>query len=200
MRERFDSGRAAPYHARAMGNPLRDRRTAAEWAAAGQVIEIAEKLGGFEQLASIVQADIAALDADKVPGNWRDSGVVGRLQFGFADAQRRVPTARCRVAVSVDAVCQRCLEAFQLPLETEANLLLLELQETGEEYEDHEVWELDEETLRPLDIVQELLIMAMPFSAMHVDSASCKALSAATDEREKMTKPFAALRAQMLQD
>jgi uncharacterized metal-binding protein YceD (DUF177 family) len=78
--------------------------------------------------------------------------------------------------------------------------LLLELDEAADENEDHEVWELDEETLRPLDIVQELLIMAMPFSAMHVDLASCKALSSATDDREKMTKPFAELRAQMLQD
>jgi len=183
-----------------MGNPLRDRRTAAEWAAAGQVIEIAEKLSGFEQLARIVQADIAALDADKMPADWRDCIVAGRLEFGFADAQRRVPTVQCKVAVSVDAVCQRCLEAFRLPLQAEANLLLLEFHEAAEEYEDHEVWELDEETLQPLDIVQELLIMAMPFSAMHVDLASCRALSDETDDREKMTKPFAALRAQMLQD
>jgi hypothetical protein len=42
--------------------------------------------------------------------------------------------------------------------------------------------------------------MAMPFSAMHIDVASCKALSAAADDREKMTKPFAALREQMIQD
>jgi len=183
-----------------MGNPLRDRHTAAEWAAAGQVIEIAEKLKGFEQLAAIVRADITALDADKRPADWRDSVVAGRLEFGFADAQGRIPVVRCSVAVTVDAVCQRCLEAFRLPLAAEANLLLLALDEATEEHEDHEVWELDEETLRPLDIVQELLIMAMPFSVMHVDSASCKALSAATDNRKKMTKPFAALRAQMLQD
>ena len=183
-----------------MGNLLRERRTAAEWAAAEQVIEIAEKIGDFERLASIVQADIAALDAGKIPANWRDSLVAGSLEFGFADAQRRVPTVRCTLAATVDAVCQRCLDAFRLPLETEANLLLLQLQDTAEEYEDHEVWELDEDTLQPLNIVEELLIMALPFSAMHVDLDSCKALSATADDREKMTKPFAALREQMHQD
>jgi len=183
-----------------MGNPLRDRHTAAEWAAARQVIEIAEKLSGFERLASIVEADLAALDADKMPLGWRDSIIVGELAFEFADAQRKVPAVRCRLSASVDAVCQRCLQPFRLPLETESSLLLLALDESAEGYEDHEVWEMEENTLRPQDIVEELLVMALPLSARHVDSASCKALSAAADEQEEMTKPFAALRAQMLKD
>ena len=196
----FDSGRPAPYHARAMGNPLRDRRTAAEWASVGQVIEIAEKLESFERLASIVEADIAALETDRIPTDWRYSPVTGKLVFGFADAQSTVPAVECRLAVTVGAVCQRCLEAFRLPLETEAKLLLLELDESADGYDEYEVWELEENMLRPQDIAEELLIMAMPFAAMHVDSAACKALSAEVDDGEEMSKPFAALRAQMMQD
>lgn len=183
-----------------MGNPLRDRRTASEWATVGQVIEIAEKIEVFEQLASIIEADLAALEADRMPPNWRDSIVAGRLEFAFADAQARVPAVECELSVTVDAVCQRCLEVFRLALETEARLLLLELDETADGYDDYEVWELEETTLRPQDIVEELLIMAMPFAAMHVDSAACKALSADADDAEEMTRPFAALRAQMMQD
>jgi len=183
-----------------MANPLRDRRTAAEWAAAGQVIDIAEKLSCFERLASVVEDDLAALEPAKMPAQWRESVVSGKLEFGFADARRRVPAVACSLAVTVDAVCQRCLEAFRLPLETEAELLLLALEETAEGYEDHEVWELEESTLRPQDIAEELLIMALPLSAMHVDSASCRTLSAAADDQEDRTKPFAALRAQMTQD
>ena len=183
-----------------MGNPLRDRRTASEWAAVGQVIEIAEKLESFEQLASIVEADLAALEADRIPPDWRDSIVAGRLEFGFADAQGSLPAVDCELSVTVDAVCQRCLEAFRLALETGAKLLLLELDETADGYDEYEVWELEETTVRPKDIVEELLIMAMPFAAMHVDSAACKALSAEADDKEEMTRPFAALRAQMMKD
>jgi len=183
-----------------MANPLRDRRTAADWAAAGQVIEIAEKLSGFEQLASIVESDLAALGPAKIPAHWRDSAIAGTLEFGFADKRRQVPMVLCRVTASVDAVCQRCLEAFKLPLEIEASLLLLALEDSAEGYEDHEVWELEETDLRPLDIVEELLVMALPFSALHVDVASCKALFAEPAEQEDRTKPFAALRAQMTQD
>lgn len=184
-----------------MGNPLRERRSAAEWSAGSQVIEIAEQLGDFEQLAAIVEADLDTLDADKIPAGWREAEVSGRLKFGYADAQRMLPTVSCQVAVSVDAVCQRCLEAFRLPLEAEAELLLLALEQEADGYDDYEVWELEDRLLQPQEIVEELLIMALPFSAMHTESAACKALSpAAAENAEEMTTPFAALREQMAKD
>ena len=136
-----------------------------------------------------------------MPTGWRDSDVAGYLEFGFADAQQLLPTVKCRVGVTVDAVCQRCLKAFQLPLEAEADLLLLRLEQEADGYDEYEVWELEEKFLRPQDIVEEMLIMAMPFSAMHVESAACRALSPKTEEgAEKTTTPFAALRDQMVQD
>ena len=194
-------GGGGPYHARAMGNPLHERRTAADWAAASQVIEIAEQLGGFEQLSAIVEADLAALDADRMPAQWRRSPVAGRLEFGFADAQQMLPIVRCVARVEVDAVCQRCLQPFRLPLEVEADLLLLDFEQTVDGFDEYEVWELEEPLLRPLDIVEELLVMALPFAAMHVESAACKALSPAEEQSAvEMTTPFAALREQMAQD
>jgi uncharacterized metal-binding protein YceD (DUF177 family) len=184
-----------------MGKPLRECRSAAEWAAGAQVIEIAEKISDFEQLSAIVEADLVTLDADKMPAGWRDSDVAGTLKFGFADAQQLLPTVKCHVAVTVDAVCQRCLEAFQLPLEVEADLLLLEHEQEADGYDEYEVWELEEKLIRPQDIVEEMLIMAMPFSAMHVESNACRALSSKTKTGAKeMTTPFAALRDQMAQD
>lgn len=184
-----------------MGNPLHERRTAADWAAVGQAIEIAEKIGSFEQLSAIIEADFAALDADRIPAGWRDTVVEGRLEFGFADAQQMLPTVRCVAHTEVDAVCQRCLEPFRLPLEAEAELLLLELEQTVDGFEEYEVWELEETLLRPLDIVEELLVMALPFAAMHVESAACKALSPAKGASAvEMTTPFAALREQMARD
>ena len=85
--------------------------------------------------------------------------------------------------------------------EAEADLLLLELEQAADGYDEYEVWELDESLLRPLDIVEEMLVMAMPFSAMHVDSASCKVLEPVTEPaQEDTTTPFAALREQMAQD
>lgn len=181
-----------------MGNPLYEQQAAAEWAAGYQVIEITGKLGDFERLSAIVEADLAALDADRIPADWRDAVISGHMEFGFADAQRTLPTALCRVTVTIDALCQRCLEAFRLPLEAEADLLLLELEQAVEGYEEYEVWELEDSLLQPGDIVEEMLIMALPFSAMHADAVACRALLPESEtSAAEMTTPFAALRAQM---
>jgi len=183
-----------------MGNPLRDRRTAAKWAAAGQVIEINEKLGDFERLAAIVETDLAVLEAGNIRADWREQRVRGELRFGFVDARGSLPALVCRAAVTVDAVCQRCLEAFQLPLETEDKLLLLGAEQTVEGYNEYEVWELEEAMLCPADIVEELLVMALPFSAMHTEVAACRALSPRGEAALDVTTPFAALREQMAED
>ena len=183
-----------------MGNPLRVRRPIAELAAKGQVFEIAEKIGSFERLAGIVEADLAALDPDKIPQGWRESMVTGRLEFGFADAQQQVVTLVGEVAVTIDAVCQRCLEPFRLALKSELRLLPTKEQEGASAGADFELWELDDERVCPAEIVEEVLIMAMPLSAMHDTAEACREFDSGGDEPEQMTRPFAALKAQLDQD
>ena len=184
-----------------MGNLLQDRRAAAEWASAGQVIEIASEIASFSGFATVIDDDLAALAADKMPRDWRVSPVTGVLRFAFIDADGRVPVLTGAVQTTVDAVCQRCLEPFRLTLEIEPKLLLLEGEDEAAGYDEYEVWELEDRLLRPQDIVDELLIMAMPFSAMHDNMAECRAF--ATDEEdgaEDRTRPLAALREQMTED
>ena len=199
-RQGFDTGGLCPYYARAMGNPLRDRRTAVELASVGQVIEIADKISSFESLSAVVEADLAALDPDKQPSGWRDSAVTGELQFGFVDAARQVPMVSGSAKALVGAVCQRCLQPFQLRLEVEPKLLLLGSDQVADGYDEFEIWELEEQTMRPQDVVEELFIMAMPLSAMHDNTTDCKVLSSQDDDAEELVKPFAALGAQMTQN
>jgi hypothetical protein len=45
LESHFDRGSAGTYHARAMGNPLQDRRTPLELAASRQVIEFKDRAG-----------------------------------------------------------------------------------------------------------------------------------------------------------
>ncbi len=199
VNDRFDTSGRGPYHARAMGNPLRDRRTAVDLASDEQVVEIAEKISSFRNLTEIVEADLAALGAGKVAGEWRDREVRGELQFGFAALDRSIPIVSGSASVDVDAVCQRCLEPFRLGLSIEPRLLLVKGQEAVQEFDDFEVWELEESTLRVQDIVEELLIMALPLSARHDTMAECKAFATDDGNAPKMKRPFAALGSQMQQ-
>ena len=102
------------------------------------------------------------------------------------------------------AVCQRCMRPFELPLSTTLKVLLSGPEDDIVERDGYEVWEFAEETISPIDIVAEALVMALPLAAMHEDADDCVEIEAqneATIEStmvdERMTRPFAALRAQM---
>ena len=179
-----------------MGNLLRDRRSPSDLASSSQVIEFTEKLGDFGRLAGIVRADLDRLDPDTLPRNWRAAPVAGRLSFGFADAQERLAALEGRVAVTLDTVCQRCLRPMRLPLAVELRLVFASGANPidGEGYE---VWELDEEGLRPMDLVEETLIMALPLAARHGPGQACDGAPIAVDEAGDTVRPFASLKEQM---
>jgi len=183
-----------------MGNPLHERRTAAEWAAASQVIDIEDKIDDFEQFSAIIETDLAALDAGKIPANWRESVISGRLAFGFADAQQRLPSLVGNVTVTLDAVCQRCLEPFKLTLVSELRLLPTTAEQGVSAGADFEPWELDDDRICPADVVEEVLIMAMPLSAMHDTAEACREFEPAGGGVERTVRPFAALKDRMDQD
>ena len=183
-----------------MDNLLRDRHTPAELAASGQVIEIAGKLGDLEQLTEIVRKDLETLIADKLPLDWRESPVAGQISFGFADAQGGLPTVAGQVGVTVPATCQRCLGVVEILLEVELRLILGGDVANAADDEHYDIWELDEDTLRPLDLLEEALIMAIPLAAMHVDDAVCKQAAEIAEAVTETTQPFAMLKSQMEQE
>ena len=180
-----------------MRNLLRVRRTPSELAVSGQVIEINEKIHDLERLAEILAADLRVLEPDRLPAAWRDSRVTGRLSFGFVDAQNKVPALDGRVAVTIDAVCQRCLEPFRLPLEARLRLVFATDQPVTGGAGEYEVWELSEATLRPVDVVEEALIMALPLAAMHEKDAACQGPEKTAAESAAGIRPFAELKSQM---
>lgn len=181
-----------------MGDLLRDRRTPREFAARSQRIDFSEKINEFEQLATAVGRDLARLDAARMPSGWRDSPVVGWLSFGFADARETLPALEGLVEASIDAVCQRCLEPFRLPLRIELRLLFADDSPQRRYGEDWEVWDTAETPLCPLDLLGEVLVMAMPLAPKHSDMSMCRPTGASDDEKAALTtRPFAGLRARM---
>ena len=179
-----------------MGDPLRDQRPPRDLAERHQVVEISDEIGSFERLAEVVRVDLSALESGKIPANWRKSKVSGVLKFGFTGDEGTIASLDVRLKANVPATCQRCLRAFDLPLTTSVALMFSGSDEVLAEQEGFEIWELADETVSPIDIADEVLVMAMPLSAMHEDSDDCIAI-AASDVRQETTTPFANLREQM---
>jgi uncharacterized metal-binding protein YceD (DUF177 family) len=181
-----------------MRNPLLDRSSPAELANVGQVVEKQVQLQTFAHLTEVVAADLSSLAEDEAPQKWRHAPVAIRLAFGWADGGRRLPTARGRVTARVPAVCQRCLGLLELTLDVELALLLAGPNEVADATDDYEIWEIDEPTIRPLDILEEALIMSMPTSALHGPGEGCDPPSEGlpTDGMDTV-RPFADLRSRI---
>lgn len=182
-----------------MSDPLRDRRPPRELAALGQVIETTRELGAFRQLAGIVADDLARLPADEVPAGWQASPVGLDLAFGWGGRGRRMPVLEGRVTARVPAVCQRCLAPFVFVLERDLRLLFAKSEAEVPDAGDYEVWETEGETIRPLDVVEEAMIMAIPLSAMH-NSAECRPPGQEEAPGPDTVRPFADLKSRMRQE
>jgi hypothetical protein len=181
-----------------MANPLTDRAPPAQLAMIGQVIETKRKLSDFQRLREVVASDLASLTQARMPKEWRRAPIDIRLAFGWADAHRQVPALEGQISARIDAVCQRCLEPFELSLNAQLKLMLLIPGGDATAFEEYEIWETAEDTVRPLDIVDEALIMAMPLSLAHDDAAMCGPLAEKLSSEEPGTvRPFADLKSQM---
>jgi len=164
----------------------------------GQVIEITNKINDFSRLSDIIAADLGEHAEADSASKWRQVPVDIKLCFGWIRSQPGIPVLEGQVSTQVALLCQRCLKPLELELNVELKLLLPRSGVSPAEHEGFEVWELDDDEVRPADIVEEALIMALPFSALHDSSDDCTAMSVEiqTDEQKK-TRPFEDLQSLM---
>ncbi|HZD53768.1 MAG TPA: YceD family protein, partial [Woeseiaceae bacterium] len=174
------------------------RATPKAFAERGQVIEKTEKLAIFPRLSEVVATDLRCLGDETAMDEWRQAPVAFRLAFGWADTEQELPVLEGHAAAEIPAVCQRCLERFELSLDTDFRLLFSGPGGRADESLEYEVWELDEPALRPLDVLDEALVMAMPFATVHASESECGPLAErAKIENEVSVRPFADLKSQL---
>ncbi len=180
-----------------MTDPLRERVPPRTLAERREVITGERPLRDFERLADIVQRDLAHVSAHERPAAWLNTAVKLSLKFGFEDNWPRIPALTGRAATRVPAVCQRCLGVVEIGLEVELELLLPEpSDDVPTDTGSFEVWEQDDAVATPMAIVEESLVMAMPFAAMHTGDANCRPPQDEVDDRSVETvRPFAGLKA-----
>ncbi|MEO1203980.1 MAG: YceD family protein [Pseudomonadota bacterium] len=144
--------------------------------------------------------DLEALPQAELLEELHSCPVSGWIELHPSGAHGGRPRLSGRVEAIVPATCQRSLEPFRLTLHAELDYELVEASEAGKTLSAGEgaveYWELDEPLVRPIDIVDEALLMAMPLVARNEDPSDRVSTEAEADG-EEMTHPFASLRAQM---
>ena len=176
-----------------MSDPLRDRRPVKELADTSQRIEISGIITDFERLSQAIDADLDALQEADIPSDWRQSAVSGWLVFRGDDRQPRSVLLEAKLETRATLVCQRCLAPFEWPLSADLKLRLTVPGVAVESADGYELWELEDDIIRPIDIIDEALTIALPFVARHDGCVEIEPQA----EGEEMTTPFASLRSQM---
>lgn len=127
-----------------------------------------------------------------------DSLVDWTLTGETDSAGRRFVTLRARAVVTLE--CQRCLSLFDLPLRAENRLLLIETEaeieaeETGEDDPDAPDQVLGSARFDVLSLVEDELILALPYVPKHEVCPSLpKALDAPEGSDTGRPSPFAVL-------
>jgi uncharacterized metal-binding protein YceD (DUF177 family) len=181
-----------------MSSLLLDRALPSQLAENEQVIDCKVKFQELCRVSEIVRSDLAALPAGKRSAKWREAPVRIRLSFGFAKNFEAVPVVEGEISTTLDAVCQRCLTVCSLPLKASLRHALLPYKDKAEQFDEYEIWELDEKTVLPLEIVEEALLMAMPYPALHEFSEQCGPLAQEfSPDSGDTVRPFAGLKAQL---
>jgi uncharacterized protein len=97
--------------------------------------------------------------------------------FQRDDAGRSIVTGSCELVIR--PICQRCLGRVALDLRCELRLALIGSESEADELpQDLDPAVVEEDRVRPLDLVEEELLLALPLVPMHpVDACENKALA-----------------------
>ncbi|NJN45369.1 MAG: DNA-binding protein [Candidatus Competibacteraceae bacterium] len=128
-----------------------------------------------------------------------DGMVTVSLQGGVDD--QKVHFISGRVQTRIELVCQRCLGPLQLPLTIDLRLgLVRSASQTGTLPPEYDPLVTPEKDIAVSDLVEDELILAVPFAPMHDETPACRTLNTSSageipgeTRLAKTTQPFAAL-------
>lgn len=180
-----------------MANPLLERVLPADLADLSQIIDFKLKISDFERLREISKGELEAVSASGQPRDWGESPVEGKLEFGWLDTAREFAVANGQVRATMPVACQRCLEAFELVVDTPVRIRFVRSDDDREQ-DDYDTWEFDDRSILLQDVVEEAIVMALPLAPLHDSDTDCGRLAEkAPAAGPEMTTPFADLKSRM---
>jgi uncharacterized protein len=101
-----------------------------------------------------------------------------RASLQFRQRGLGLPAATLELATTVELICQRCLEPFELPIAERTEVMFVEPGEAGASIaEDVEPVELDDGRLLPAQLIEDELIVAIPLVPKHARIEDCGSLA-----------------------
>jgi len=184
-----------------MANPIFDRYLPKELAGLVQGIDFKGQIGDFSRISEIIGAELNTVAEPERPRQWRAAPVDIRLAFSWLDGQTEMLAVDGRASAMMTGVCQRCLAVFEFEVLASIRVVLADVAAdvSGQEsIAGYEIWDLDDGSVRPIELVEESLVMAIPFAPVHESAEMCAAPTGSIrSEVTDTVRPFADLRAKM---
>jgi uncharacterized protein len=117
------------------------------------------------------------------------------LEFSFNDA--RLPSVSGSLKGELTIQCQRCLEAMKIPVDQSLDLSFVRVGQGDQELSEHyDLYEVEDQALRPADMIEDELLLLIPQVPMHtnpeciIETEFGEQIEQQSEEREN---PFAVL-------
>lgn len=155
----------------------------------------------FAERGAVIEGEIPVADLGRLSDSLAaTSGSVAAV-LTFARQERGIPTVTVEAKTELTLVCQTCLETYPHSVSIHSIIGLIEDEAQATRLpEEYEPYLVESGLLRPQDLVEDELILALPVIARHPQgSCPAEALLTATDDEDgevaqgKTDNPFAVL-------
>ncbi|PID33913.1 MAG: hypothetical protein CR955_00075 [Thiotrichales bacterium] len=123
------------------------------------------------------------------------------VNLEFARNETGLPVIKGQIEAEMQMVCNRCLDATALSIETQTEVVLVGSDAQAERLQDaFDIWLVEDQTLNLKDFIEDELLLSMPLVIAHEECEPIRKLIEAlpedeyTEEQKKKENPFAALK------
>jgi uncharacterized metal-binding protein YceD (DUF177 family) len=128
----------------------------------------------FSRLARLVVrgGDNRGGDPSIDEGNYERPSLTAEI--GFEDGPERLPRVRLKISGSLDLECQRCLQAFECPIEVDTVLTVVSDEEQIDQIEDpFDSILVNADGLNIAGVIEDEVLAALPIAAVHGPGSDC---------------------------
>ncbi len=123
------------------------------------------------------------------------------VDLEFTRNETGLAVIKGQIAAEMQMICNRCLDATALKVETQAEVVLVGSDAQAERLQDSfDIWLVEDQTLVLKDFIEDELLLAMPLVIVHDECEPARKLIEAlpdeefSEEQEEKDNPFAALK------
>ena len=132
--------------------------------------------------------------------NEKENDNLIEVNLEFTRTDTRLPVIKGHIKAELQMICNRCLDATDLSIDTSLEVVLVSSDEQAERLQEvFDIWLVEDKNIFLRDFIEDEILLAMPIVITHEDCEPARELiealpSEENTEEEQTENPFAALK------